>query len=100
MNNQNVEIIQLSKHNIAVTFNKHALKAMERGASQAIRLKQGFGKKDITFLFMRDRDFNASLAKYERALGPKKSWWSWLWPFEAKARVGVRESANRKYKDV
>jgi len=98
--NQNVEIIHLSKHNIAVTFNKHALKALEKGASQAIKLKQGFGKKDITFLFMRDKDFKAIYAEHTKGLAKKKSWWSWMWPFGPKARVGVRESANRKYRDV
>lgn len=94
-----VQIVQLSKHNIAVTFNKQALKALEKGGSQAIVLKNGFGRKDITFLFMRDKDFNAKYAEFNRGV-PKKSFWAKLWPFSAKARIGVRETANTKYKDV
>lgn len=99
MNNL-IEIVQLSRHNIAVTFNKHALKGLEKGGSQAIVLKQGFGRKDITFLFMRDKDFKIRFNEYNRGLATKKSFWAKLWPFSRKARIGVRETANRKYKDV
>ncbi len=98
--NQNVEIIQLSKNNIAVTFNKHAIKALHNGQSQAIKLKQGILKKDITFLFMRDKDFKKAYSEFNKMLGPKRSFWSKLWPFSGKAQASVRESANRKYRDV
>jgi len=95
-----IEIIQLSRHNIAVTFNKHALKGLEKGASQTIVLRQGFGRKDLTFLFMRDRDFKARSKEFNSTLGKKKSFWEKLWPFNSKSRVCVRETANTKYKDV
>jgi len=95
-----IEIVQLSKNNIAVTFNKHALKGLEKGGSQAIVLKQGFGRKDITFLFMRDKDFKEKFNNYNRGLAPKKSFWAKLWPFSPKTQIGVRETANTKYKDV
>lgn len=98
---QDVEIIQLSKNNIAVLFNKHALTALRAGHSQAIILKQGIGRKDLTFLFMRDTDFKKSYSDFTKTLGQEESFWSKLWPFgNKKARVTVRESANRKYKDV
>ncbi len=95
-----IEVIVLSKNNIAITFNKQALKALEKGASEAIKLKQGFGKKDITFLFMRDKDFKARYQEYTRSMRLKKSIWSRLWPFGKKQKVSVRETENRRYKDI
>lgn len=95
-----VEIIQLSRNNIAITFNKQALKGLEHGDSQAVKLKQGFGKKDITFLFMRDKDFHEKFSKFNQGLPVKKSWWSKLWPFKGESQITIRESKNHKYKDV
>jgi len=93
---ENVQLIQLSKHNIAVTFNKRALIALKNGGSEAIVLKQPFSK-DITFLFMRDTDFNSRYAEFAKQLGEQRRWWHRFNPFKGKARVGVKETPNRKY---
>lgn len=95
-----IEVVVLSKNNMIITFNKQALKALEKGASEAIKLKQGFGKKDITFLFIRDKYFKARYQEYTRSMKPKKSFWLKLWPFGKDQQVNVRETQNRKYKDI
>jgi len=99
--NENTEVIQLSPNNIVITFNKHAIAAMRDGKSQAVKVKQRVGK-DLTFLFMRDTEYKKQMSTFQQqqAIAFKRSWLKRLWPFGKKARVGVRESRNRKFKDV
>ncbi len=97
---QDIQVIQLSKNNLAVTFNKQALEGLKHGKSQAIKLKQGLGRKDITFLFMRDVEFAKRQQQFFSGGMQKKSFWSRLWPFGKKAGVTVRETKNKKYRYV
>jgi len=98
--NENTEVIQLSAHNIVITFNKHAIEAIKGGSSQAVKVKQRVGK-DLTFLFMRDTEYRKQMANFQQQAGAfKRSWLKRLWPFGKKVNVGVRESGNRKFKDV
>ena len=88
--NQNVDIIQLSKSNVAITFNKRALDGLKKGHSQTVKVKQGIFKKDLTFLFMRDIEFQTRFSQFNQAEAKAKtpSRWHKLWPF-GKSRFGV-----------
>ena len=95
---EDIQIVQLSRNNMVVTFNKQALAGLKHGKAQAIRLKRTLGK-DITWMFMRDTDFQRRQLEF---FGPggvkKKRWWQKL--FSRKKHVTVRETNNRKYVDA
>ena len=101
---QDTQIIQLSKNNIIITFNKSALGAIKKGGAQAIELTQDSGK--LTFLFMRDTEFTkrySQLRKTETIEKPKKPWFKLVWPsfFRSKKQeVKLKETKNRKLKVV
>ncbi len=87
---QNVDIIQISKSNVAITFNKHALDGLKKGQSQTMKVRQGIFHRDLTFLFMRDTEFEMRFAQFKNTDAKVKtpSKWRKLWPF-GKSKFGV-----------
>ena len=87
---QNVDIIQISKSNVAITFNKRALDGLKKGQSQTRKVGQGIFHRDVPFLFMRDTEFETRFAQFRNADAKVKpsSKWRKLWPF-GKSKFGV-----------
>lgn len=67
MSDVKVDIIQLSKSTVAVTFSKNALAAIKDGASTAVQLN--VGNRTMKFVFMRDMAFQE---RYNQFLSAEK----------------------------
>lgn len=71
----NVEIHQLGSRQLAVVFNKHALKAIQQGGASGCQLKMG--GKQLKFIFMRDTHFQQRAAEFRQMVAkeePKTFW--------------------------
>ena len=73
--NQNVDIVQLSKNNLAITFNKHALVALKEGRTQLVQLK--VGSRQLKIIVCRDNTLNENLSTFRQHFGvEKKAVWN------------------------
>ena len=81
---QDVSLIQLSKNNIAITFNKRAIAGMREGATSGIKMKVGRGR-EIRFVFMRDSTYRARMKEF-RAMRYEglKPWYKRMFNFMRK----------------
>jgi len=62
----NVEIHQLGKKQLAIVFNRHALKALQHGGATGCQLTMG--RKRIKLVFMRDQAFAQRLDEFKQTI--------------------------------
>jgi hypothetical protein len=67
MPNENIEIVNLSKNRIAITFSKNAIAGLREGKSFVVNVK--VGRKDVKFLFMRTSSFKERMVEFQKGGG-------------------------------
>jgi len=81
----NVEIHQLGKKQMAVVFNKAALKALQSGGASGCQLT--VGNKRVKMLFMRDTAYHQRMSEFKQIIAKEeregsfwnkvKGWFTW-----------------------